>query len=233
MPETAIIAALEREVGPLLKSAKRVKREYAGRSFTFFERREFVIVCGGIGSEPARRAAEAVIALYHPAVLHSVGFAGALQPELRVGDVFSVSTVIDARDGSRVEVERGNCVLLTFGTIAGVKQKSTLAQAYGANAIDMEAASVAAAACAHGLRFRATKVISDAFDFEMPGMDLFTDAQGRFRTVSFVIFAALRPWLWGRVLRLARNGSKAAKVLAAYLIEHTYQASPAAEDKTL
>lgn len=233
MPETAIIAALEREVAPLLKNAWAAKKEYAGRTFTFYEQREIVIVCGGIGIEPARRAAEAVIALYHPAVLHSVGFAGALVPELHVGDILVPSTVIDARDGSRIEVEAGNRVLLTFGSVAGAKQKASLAHAYTAHAIDMEAAAVAAAACARGLRFRATKVISDDFDFEMPEMDRFVDPQGQFKTASFVVFTALRPWLWRRMLALARNSKKAAKALAAYLSEHRYQPGTVAEAKTL
>jgi adenosylhomocysteine nucleosidase len=233
MPETAVIAALEREVAPLLENAKRVKKEYSGRTFTFFERGDIVIVCGGIGAESARRAAEAAIVLYHPTVLHSVGFSGALRPELSVGDVFPVSTVIDARDGSRVEVEAGNHVLLTFGSVASAKQKATLAQAYDAQAIDMEAASVAAAARAHGLRFRATKVISDAFDFEMPDIDRFTDAQGRFRTKSFLAFTALRPWFWGRVLTLARNSHKAARALAIYLSQQRYQPGTAPEAKTV
>ncbi len=233
MPETAIIAALDREVAPLLTQAKRVKKEYAGRTFTFFERQETVIVCGGIGAEPARRAAEAVISLYHPATLHSVGFAGALQPELNVGDVFPVSTLIDARDGSHIEVEPGNRVLLTFGSIASAKQKATLGQAYGAHAIDMEAAAVAAAACARGLRFRATKVISDGFDFEVPEMHTFIDPQGRFKTASFIAFAALRPWLWGRAMALARNSKMAAKTLSAYLSEYRCHSSTVPEAKTL
>ena len=73
-------------------------------SFVFFEQDEIVVVCGGIGAEPARRAAEAVIALYRPALVQSVGFAGALDATLRVGDIFCPAEVIDARDGSRVEI---------------------------------------------------------------------------------------------------------------------------------
>jgi adenosylhomocysteine nucleosidase len=233
MSETAIIAALEREVAPLLKNARTVKKKFSGRTFTFYEQHELVIVCSGIGAEPARRAAEAVITLYHPAVLHSVGFAGALVPELHVGDILVPSTVIDARDGSRTEVGSGNRVLVTFGSIAGAKQKASLAHAYGAHAIDMEAAVIALAACADGLRFRAIKVISDDFDFEMPDLDRFIDAQGKFKTANFVAFAALRPWLWQRMVTLARNGNKASRALASYLAEHRYQPGPAAEARTL
>src|SRR5580704_11830502 len=105
MPKVAIVAALEREVSGLTTGWSRVERRYDGRSFVFFERDDMVVVCGGIGVEAARRAAEAVIALYHPALLQSVGFAGALDSSLRVGDIFMPAVVIDARDGSRVEID--------------------------------------------------------------------------------------------------------------------------------
>ncbi|MGC1964198.1 MAG: hypothetical protein WA676_15785, partial [Candidatus Sulfotelmatobacter sp.] len=88
MPRVALVAALEREVSGLTKSWSRVEHQYDGRRFVFFERDEMVIVCGGIGVEAARRAAEAAIALYSPALLQSVGFAGALDAGLRVGDLF-------------------------------------------------------------------------------------------------------------------------------------------------
>src|ERR1700688_1124846 len=104
MRKIAIVAALEREVSGLIKTCRRVERDYQGRDFVFFEQDEMVIVCGGIGTEAARRAAEAVVSLYHPALLMSVGFAGALVAALHVGDIFLPAAVLDARDGSRFEI---------------------------------------------------------------------------------------------------------------------------------
>jgi len=217
MPKVAIVAALEREVGGLIKNWSRIKRTHEGREFTFFEHDDTVLVCGGIGLEPARRAAEAVIALYHPALLQSVGFAGALNAKLRVGEIVSPSVVLDARDGSRVDIPGGAGTLITFISVASASQKRNLAQAYGALAVDVEAAAVAAAARAHGIPFTATKVVSDGLDFDMPETARFIDAQGRFRTARFASYTALRPWLWARVAALASNSRKAAKALAAHL----------------
>jgi adenosylhomocysteine nucleosidase len=135
MSNLALVAALEREIAPLIKHWHRIQREYAGRKFTFFEGDNLVAVCGGIGLEPARRAAEAVIALYHPSHLHSVGFAGALNPELHVGDIFTPSAVVDARDGSRTQLEAGEGVLVTFMAVADAAQKTRLAHAYSARAV--------------------------------------------------------------------------------------------------
>jgi adenosylhomocysteine nucleosidase len=231
--QVAIVAALKREVECLIRGAKRVDRAHAGHMFRFFERGRKVVVCGGIGAEAARRAAEAAIELYHPVVLHSVGFAGALQPGLPVGEIFVPALVIDARDGSRTTIEEGSGVLVTFMNVAGVKQKMSLGEAYAAQAVDMEAAAVAAAAHAHGIAFRATKVISDGFDFEMPDMGGFIDPQGQFRSASFAVHIALRPWLWPRTILLARNSSKAANALAKYLNERLDLSNNAVEAKTI
>jgi adenosylhomocysteine nucleosidase len=226
MPKVAIVAALEREVSGLTRSLSRVEHQYDGRRFVFFEADEIVLVCGGIGVEAARRAAEAVIALYSPTLLQSVGFAGALDAGLGVGDLFMPAIVIDARDGSRIEIEgapglergrQGRSSLVTFTSVAGAHQTASLAKAYGAQAVDMEAAGVAAAARAHGIRFAATKVISDELDFEMPQTARFIAANGRFKTANFAAFVALRPWLWRRTATLAANSRKAARVLSEHL----------------
>ncbi len=219
MPKVAIVAALEREVRNLTRSWTRVEQQYDGRRFVFFEREEAVVVCGGIGLDAARRAAEAVISLYHPTRLHSVGFAGALDPDLRVGDLIVASVVIDARDGSRAFVSGvdSQSSLVTYMSVAGVQQKKNLAQAFGAKAVDMEAAAVAAAAVAHGIPFAATKVISDESNFELPEMARFIDPQGHFKTATFTLFVALRPWLWRRVAMLSANSRKAANVLGEHL----------------
>lgn len=232
MPKVAIVAALEREVSGVVRNCARVEKAFQGRKFVFFERDETVLVCGGIGVEAARRAAEAIIALYHPALVQSVGFAGALHAGLGVGDIFAPGAVIDARDGSRVEIEGGNGVLITFMTVANADQKTNLAQAYGAQAVDMEAAAVAASAHAHGIRFTATKVISDGLNFEMPETVRFIDSQGRFRSAAFAAYAALRPWLWRRVATLAGNSSKAAHMLAEHLLRSRQHLNHVIEAKT-
>ncbi len=218
----AIVAAMEREVSALIRDWHRVQRPHEGRTYTFFESNDAVCICGGIGLEAARRAAEAVIALYHPALIQSVGFAGALDSTLQVGDIFIPSSVLDARDGSRtqleeVQLEAGTGTLLTFPHIASAEQKHKLAAAYAAQAVDMEAAAIATAASKHSIAFAAIKAISDEADFEIPGTEHFIDHEGVFHTTKFVFFALLRPWLWPRLAKLAANSRKAATTLAKHL----------------
>ncbi len=209
----AIVAALEREVRGLTKNWRITERQHEGRSFQFFGHGNAVLVCGGIGAQAARRAAEATISLYSPSVIYSVGFAGALEARLKVGDVVEPALVVNASDGSRTALPGGNGILVSFSSVASPEQKAKLRESFGAQLVDMEAAAVAQAAQARGVEFAAVKAISDEFDFALPAMERFVDLGGQFQQLRFALFAALRPWLWPKLLQLAGNSNRAASAL--------------------
>jgi adenosylhomocysteine nucleosidase len=217
MPRLGIVAALEREVRPLVKSWRITEKEYDGRRFRFFEKGEAVLVCGGIGAAAARRATEAVIVGFAPKMVYSAGFAGALDPRLKVGDLVIPERVINAGDASSTVVNGGSGVLVSFGSVASSEQKAKLRESFGAHAVDMEAAAVARAAEARGVTYAVVKAISDEMDFDFPATERFVDAEGKFSEGRFALFAALRPWLWTRVIRLAKNSNRASCVLCDYL----------------
>jgi len=217
MPEIAIIAALEREIDPLLKSWRNTDQEYSGKRLRFYSGENCVAVCGGIGPVAGRRAAEAAVALYRPNMLVSVGFAGALESNLRVGEVLELRWVIDASDGSRSDTGFGDGTLVSFSAVAGKEQKQKLANSYGARVVDMEAAAVAKSAQAHGLEFRAIKVVSDEIGFPIPPMENFITNDGLFRSGRFAAHVVIRPWMWAAAIRLGRNSSKAGAALSVHL----------------
>jgi adenosylhomocysteine nucleosidase len=209
----AIIAAMEREVRPLIRSWKMRTMEQGGRRYRVFENGGAVLVCGGIGAEAARRATEAVIREVSPVRVISVGFAGALDHSLQVGHVFEPRAVINASDGVRTEVGSGQEILVSSATVADKEQKGRFRKAYGASAVDMEAAAVAQGAQAQGVEFGALKAISDGADFNLPAIDRFVADDGSFRSAKFAYHVALRPWLWETTISLARNSSKASHAL--------------------
>ncbi|MFY9905099.1 MAG: hypothetical protein WBX02_07965 [Terriglobales bacterium] len=221
----ALIAAMEREVRPLIRSWKVRTIEHGGRQYRLFENAldngEAALICGGIGPEAARRATEALICEVSPTRVISVGFAGALDPSLKVGDIFEPRTVINAADSARTEIESGKGILVSSATITGKDQKTKLAKSYNANAVDMEAAAVAQGAETRGVEFAALKAISDAADFSMPTrMERFVSAAGTFRSAGFAGYVALRPWLWGSTIALARNSAKASRALCNALVNY-------------
>jgi adenosylhomocysteine nucleosidase len=219
--KVAVVAALEREVWPLVKDWKATHQRHDGRAFKFFKHEDAVLVCGGIGAEAARRAAEAVISLYQPALLISAGFAGGLDPALRAGHTLTPRLVIDAGDGSRTDSGTGAGVLVSFAEVADPAQKARLARAYGADAVDMEAAAVSRCAQAHGIPFTACKVVSDSRDQKLPPVARFVASDGTFQSFRFLAHIAVRPWLWAGVGQLARNSSIAARSLCEQLAAST------------
>jgi adenosylhomocysteine nucleosidase len=228
MPSIAIVAAIERELWPLIKSWRSTKAQHEGREFTFYESDYAVAVCGGMGAELGRRAAEAIVVRYSPDLLISAGIAGALVPELHVGDTVFPAVVIDAGDGSRHEsairdaalgkTPLARTILISSPAVAGAALKKQLAKSYGAHVLDMEGASVARAAQIHNLRFLAVKAISDDVNFEIAELNRFI-RNGHFETKSFVLFLIPRPWLWLKMIRLARNTQLASHNLCAWLRE--------------
>src|ERR1700740_2732010 len=107
----AIVAALERELWPLVKDWRVNQLEHEGRHFKFFENGRLVVIFGGMGAEPASRATEAVSALFPSVPFQSLGCAGPLDSKLEVGDLGSPARVIDAGDGSAIEIHGGKGVL--------------------------------------------------------------------------------------------------------------------------
>jgi len=213
MPKFGIVAALEREVEEFTRKSAVSHRVHDGRTVKVFERGDTVLVCSGIGRQAARRATEALITLCHPETVQSVGYAGALTPALKVGELIRPARITDAGDGSSLEISHGHGILVTASCTATSEQKRRFAEMYRADAVDMEAAAVAKGAEARGIRFSALKVISDSVDFDMPPTDRFVTSEGQFRSGRFVLFAALRPWLWGTVATLAKNSKAATRVL--------------------
>jgi|SRR5271157_4600773 len=215
MSRVAIVAALEREVRPLIRKWRVNERRHEGRSFRFFEndKDDVVLVCGGMGAEAARRAAEAVIETYSPKMIYSAGFAGALDSSLKVSEVVEPRRVVNASDGSSVSLAAGNGVLVSFTSVASPAQKAKLRDAFAAEVVDMEAAAVARAAEARGVGFAAVKAISDDSTFNFPSLERFVDSDGQFLEARFMLFAAIRPWLWPQVARLASNSRRASRAL--------------------
>jgi adenosylhomocysteine nucleosidase len=216
--QIALVSAIKEEIAPLVRGWKASVIWHDGRSYRFFENEDgeegrVVAICSGIGAEHGRRATEAVIQQARPAKLISVGFAGALDLSLKVADIVEPRVVVNGADGSRTDTGSGNGTVVSALSVAGPDQKRRLASSYGAIAVDMEGASVAMGAQAHGLEFAALKAISDELDFAMPPVNEFVSAEGKFRHARFAVHVAVRPWLWGRTIALARNSARAARAL--------------------
>lgn len=218
MSKVGIIAAMERELAPLVRGWKTDAISTDDRTFTLFESDGVFAVIAGIGCNNAEQAARAVAKQHRPALLISAGLAGALIRSLKAGSVFTPSVVVDAADGTEYRcVADGNHVsggiLVSSGEIAGAEAKRQLVTRFHGLVVDMEAAGVAKVAQQEQIGFRCVKAISDEADFAMPPMARFIAADGTFQSARFAVWAALRPWQWARVAALAANSRRAITTL--------------------
>lgn len=220
----AIIAALDREIQPLVRNWRRAQLREGG--LTCYLHEDMVAVAGGIGCEAARRAARAVVSEYQPRMLVSAGLAGALIRSLKAGNVIVPNVIIDGPSGAEYrcnfgEGVLGGGILVTAGEVAGSASKPELVEKFHALAVDMEAAGVAEVAREEQIGFRCVKAISDEADFPMPPMSRFIDSRGNFQTAQFARWTVFRPAQWMTVMALARNSNRAARALCDWLREKT------------
>lgn len=238
MSAIVIIAALDRELHPLVDEWNSSPLHSNGKTFKCYHAGGLIALAGGIGRGRAEVAARAVIENYHPQMLVSAGLAGALIRSLKVGSVVTPNVVVDAASGTEYRCDVGGDVvgggvLVTAGGIAGAQAKAELVERFHALVVDMEAAGVARAAQESNIRFRCVKAISDEFDFIMPPLGRFVDEQGSFQTGRFASWAALRPQHWAGIVRLGRNSGRAARALSEWLKKNLPGDLPSAPVVTL
>jgi adenosylhomocysteine nucleosidase len=211
----AIVAAMAVELAPIIGKLK--SRQVNG--VDVYELPNALIAIGGIGQKFARRAAEVAVEQAQPQRLISAGVGGALSPELKVGDVGEIREVIDVARGVRYPCNGGDWVLVTSQHVSDAAEKQQLRARHRADIVDMEAAAVAQVAKEHGLEFASVKAISDDASFDMPPLNRFIGANGRFETARFVLYVALHPKWWSSLGILKRNSDLATKNLCSRL-EH-------------
>jgi adenosylhomocysteine nucleosidase len=238
MSKIAIIAAMEREIAPLVRGWRCGTLSSGERKVVLFERDGVVAVVSGIGCSNAELAAQALVAKYRPALLMSVGLAGGLIRSLKVASVFTPNVVVDAVDGAEYRCAAdpnhvSGGVLVTAREIAGVEAKKELVNRFHGLVVDMEAAGVARVAQQEQIGFRCVKAISDEADYVIPPMKKFLNPAGDFQSGKFAWWAAVRPWQWPRIAALAQTSRHAADALCNRLRSDLATESPAKEIVTL
>lgn len=183
-PDNVVVFALGLESGGLVDRMSEVNTM---RCATFVERtgqldsRRVAACESGEGCEAAGRATRDIIQLHQPKWVISAGFASAITPELRRGNIIMANNLIDQQgdvlevgfhmDPQTVENNPALHVgrLLTVDKLVPHRpEKEKLAADFGAVACDMETMAVARACREQGVRFLSVRIISDQLDDQLP-----------------------------------------------------------------
>lgn len=150
----------------------------------------------------------------------SIGYCGALDPALGVGDI-----VIDgelrplqpagAVEGSIYSVDR---------VAATAAEKASLYASTGCRVVEMESAAVRQWAAAHGVPYGAVRVVSDTAAEDLPlDFNLYRDPDGGFALRRIVGAALLSPFrVLPGLLRIDRNARTATEKLGEFLAACQY-----------
>ncbi len=155
-------------------------------------------------------------------VLISWGVAGALRPELSVGDLVVPRWVVDER-GQRwdcepealgLRVTGARTLVTTAEPVLSPLQRIALRSKSGADVVDMESAELAARCLAHGVRFVCVRAISDAAHMNLPQwVRGVMDESGQVRA-GYLLGALLKdPASLSRLVGMARGMAAALRTL--------------------
>jgi adenosylhomocysteine nucleosidase len=221
--------ALRRESAPFKRFLKFVESRpdapcYAAPYET--RRGNVVVLETGIGAKRAATAIRWVLEQFQPRLVIACGFAGALSPTLKVGDVLIASEVVEPSEDdlhwpTAVPAELGDLPvgrLVTVAELVGrLAAKRSLARETGAVAVDMESATIAEACQAWRVPCAVVRAISDTADTALSPRLVALLSGGRVAPWR-VLAAVLRsPGLIVELWRLARDTRIAARRLAAAL----------------
>jgi len=157
--------------------------------------KKILTVKSGVGPKKAKSAAKQILKRCLPSVVISIGAAGALDPELSLGDCVIVRNVLriskdlqkeekifncdkgfsqKARDCIKTgsfPVKEGDC-LTTRAFIHLKEMKERLFSTYNAQVIDMESSALAEVFCSEKIPFIDIRIISDTADHDVIDMNI-------------------------------------------------------------
>jgi adenosylhomocysteine nucleosidase len=179
--DIGLVCALPLEIAEFLKRCERVK-SYTGGDFTFrggiYDGIRVAIVESGTGQPRALRAVQALDDAHHPRWIISCGFAGAVQPGVKTGQMLVPNRFITpGQPDVHVEVtmphqpDRGLYVggLITVDHIVHtVAEKKTLGEQFQSIGVDMESYAIADYCKKQQRRFLAVRTFSDDLSKDLP-----------------------------------------------------------------
>ena len=161
-----------------------------------------VLIRSGVGGQRAEDSVRQVIDRFQPRVLISMGYAGAVQPGLNVGDLVIADAILQEKESGKYfpdpdwlsRARNTPCpdgIKMVVGGLLTVDSvihdpagKQELGKSYSVQAVEMETAAFARVAEKKGLPLLAVRAISDRLDQELLDSSSFLGSDGEISTLK-------------------------------------------------
>jgi adenosylhomocysteine nucleosidase len=190
-----------------------------------YQGKNLLLVNHGVGKRRASTICRWVVDHYPVSAIVSLGFAGALKPDFRTGDMFICSCMICADDPTGTPHEADSILFtiakeckingLSYGTGVSTNRpvslpadKHILGESSSADIVDMESYWIASIASEYGLPLIVGRAISDAVNDTLPVLTSYTWN----KTTNYLIRHPIQGWT------LYRGMSRAKKSLTVFAI---------------
>lgn len=215
------------EAEDFLASLEKVKEESCSGIEVFRgyqEEKEVLVAIIGIGVRISASRVRVVLDTYpfHTVVL--AGFAGALNPDLKRGDVLVVKPYSSEDVVNFLRLLPGFSIAHVYTSpelVTTAAQKAELAREKGCQLVDMETEAVAGVLDEFDVEFLCVRVISDLYDEDLPAKALalgYSYEEGRPTPVRFALGCLLQPYLLPGFFRFLKTLPEVRKSLTAFLV---------------
>ena len=187
---------------------------------------EILLTANGAGAHRAAAAVDAAVPLFRPDAIFSIGFCGALAPDLAIADIVVGTTIFAGNRAFAAEFplaaprHRQGPVWTVDHVVATKTEKSRL-HATGAIAVDMEAAGVATRAQALSLPFFCIKTVTDLANETMANdFNAALRSDGQFDTIKILASSLRHPSVrLPELIRLRTRCARAARRLGDFIAD--------------
>jgi adenosylhomocysteine nucleosidase len=196
-----------------------------------------VLVRTGVGKQRAEESTLQIIERFQPKVLISIGYAGAVQPELNVGDLVIADSILEESiEGDRKYysdpywLDRAQSIqcadgvktvvggLLTVNTVIhDPASKRELGKRHHVQAVEMETSAIARVAEEKGLPLLSIRVISDRVDQELLDSSSFLGSDGEISTLKAGWYVLTHPGSLKSALSLRTQTQFATQTMTSFL----------------
>ncbi|MZH02575.1 MAG: hypothetical protein F3745_04030 [Nitrospinae bacterium] len=236
----AIVGAVKEEIAGIKQAMNISDHVRLGKSRAWpgkWINQNIVLVRSGVGRQRAEDATLQVIDHFNPRCLISIGYAGAVQPDLNVGDLVIADKIIEEKDNGEYSPDSDwinriryipcpDGVKVIVGGLLTVDKvihdplsKQELGERFSVKAVEMETSAIAKVALEKNIALLSLRAISDRLDQELLDSSSFLGSDGEISTLKAGWYVLTHPGIIKNALSLRTQTQIATQSITRFIAD--------------